>query len=730
MEPSAPSTDFPGNIFFYGFLFGFLTFFAWSVAVRFRWFAGAQWVNRFTEPIGRVAGLFPYLLGNSRVARPRYWYSGILHSLIWWGFIVLQIRTLNFLLNGIDHSLSFEANLGDVWDYLLRPMMDIFNILVIIGVAMAAYQRFFVKPPRLTLNMDAWIILFLIFWLMVTDIMVNSFEIYLFESPNEEMSFLAYGVAEIWESMNMSQSTAEALHTIFWYQHLLDFLVFLCYLPYSKHSHVLTIAPQVFTRRMEPTGVLAPIVDMEKRMEAGEAFGAGKLTDFNWKQLLDSYSCTECGRCTAACPANLTGKRLSPKHVIVDIRHLMEESMPSAFGRKTNGASNGHAEAGGATAAATNEHGGSESKDLIERVGFEPIWDCVTCGACMEECPVFIEHVPTIMDMRRFMVMEQSNMPETAQQTLMQLEQRGHPWRGTQLTRTSWIEEMAAEGVEVPMFDGSQEYLYWVGCTGALQERNVKVTKSLVRLLLEAGVSFGVLGGEEGCSGDPARRLGQEYLYQLQAEQNIQTFKAKNVQKVIANCPHCYNTIAHEYPQFDGKFQTEHHSVFLARLIAEGKLRPDAANGLSEKSATYHDPCYISRHNSIIDEPRSVLEATGARSIEMGRCKRGTFCCGAGGSHMWVEENRGTRINDVRTAEAVDTGADLIAVACPFCMQMFESSVGNVPGAVERGVQVFDLAELLEKSVAFSQPSTNGGPPSSAPEVTSERVEAGEGPAA
>ena len=442
---------------------------------------------------------------------------------------------------------------------------------------MAAYQRFFVRPPRLTLNMDAWIILFLIFWLMVTDVMVNSFEIYLFESANEEWSFLAYGVSQIWDGLSMSQGTAEALHTVFWYQHLLDFLIFLCYLPYSKHSHVLTIAPQVFTRRLEPTGVLAPIVDMEKRMEAGEAFGAGKLTDFSWKQLLDSYSCTECGRCTAACPANLTGKLLSPKHVIVDIRHLMEESMPSALGRQKNGSANGQAEAEGATDPSVNAHGGSDSKDLIERVGFEPIWDCVTCGACMEECPVFIEHVPTIMDMRRFMVMEQSKMPETAQQTLMQLEQRGHPWRGTQLTRTTWIEEMTAEGVEVPMFDGSQEYLYWVGCTGALQERNVKVTKSLVRLLLEAGVSFGVLGGEEGCSGDPARRLGQEYLYQLQAEQNIATFKAKSVQKVIANCPHCYNTIAHEYPQFDGKFETIHHSVFLAQLIEQGKLRPDAS---------------------------------------------------------------------------------------------------------------------------------------------------------
>jgi len=233
-------------------------------------------------------------------------------------------------------------------------------------------------------------------------------------------------------------------------------------------------------------------------------------------------------------------------------------------------------------------------------------------------------------------------------------------------------------------------------------------------------VSFGVLGGEEGCSGDPARRLGQEYLYQLQAEQNIATFKAKGVQKVIANCPHCYNTIAHEYPQFDpdghgGEFETVHHSVFLAQLIEQGKIRPEQTNGLTGKSTTYHDPCYISRHNNIIDEPRSVLSAIGIDQREMGRCKRGTFCCGAGGAHMWVEESRGERINNVRSAEAVETGADIISVACPFCMQMFESGLGAVPAAAERNVQVFDLAELLEQSVAFSRPvapSGNGAAPS------------------
>jgi Fe-S oxidoreductase len=667
---------------------GFLGFFAWSVAVRFKWFTKTKWVNRFTDPIERAIGLGPYLLGNARVARRRYWYSGALHTMIWLGFLVLQVRTLNFILNGVHEDISLEHNLGELWDYLLRPLMDVFNILVIVGVGMAAFQRFVWRPQRMTLNLDGWIILFFIFWLMVTDVMTNSLEIYLFDGENVKWSFLAYGVSQIWEELGMSVSTAEGLHVVWWYQHLLDFLAFLCYLPYSKHSHVLTVIPQVFTRRLEPTGVLQPLGDFEKL----EHFGVGKLEDFTWKQLLDAYSCTECGRCTAACPANITGKTLSPKHVIVNIRHLMEEQEPALL---------------------PSTHRPETPTPLIDGVGYEPIWDCVTCGACMEECPVFIEHVPTIMDMRRYLVMEESKMPEQAQQTLMQIEQRGHPWRGTQLTRTTWIEEMAKDGVEVPVFDGTQEYLYWVGCTGALQERNVKVTQALVRLLLEANVSFGVLGPEEGCSGDPARRFGNEYLYQMQAEQNIEMFKAKGVQKVIANCPHCYNTIKNEYRQFDpdGQLSLEvtHHTVLLDQLIAQGKLKQDQRKNMAGLVATYHDPCYASRHNSIIDEPRRVLAATGARSMEMQRCKKGTFCCGAGGSHMWMEESRGDRINDHRMKEAVGTGADLVAVACPFCMQMFESSVGGIPEAEERGVQVFDLAELLDRSVAYSRPPIVNG---------------------
>jgi len=694
----APSTEFPGNVFYAILFFGFILFFVYSAVIRYRWFLRGQWVNRFGDPLRRAVGLIPSVLGNVRVARRKYWYSGVLHSFIWWGFIVLQVRTLNFLLNGIHEDASLESLLGNVYTLGLRPVMDVFNILVIVGVLMAAWQRFFWKPQRMTLNFDGWIILGLIGWLMVTDVFTNSAEITLFEGDHEGASFLAFGLAEVWGWIGFNGQAMELFHVFWWYSHLMDFLVFLAYLPYSKHSHVLTVVPNVYFRSLEPSGVLQPIKDFE----TAENFGVGKVEQFNWKQLMDSYTCTECGRCTDACPANLTGKALSPKQIIVDIRHLMEEQVP---------------------ALSPNTHRPEQPTPLIDEVGFDPIWDCVTCGACVEECPVYIEHVPTIMDMRRYLVMEESKMPETAQAVLTQLEQRGHPWRGTQLTRTTWIEEMAADGVEIPMFDGSQEYLFWVGCSGALQERNVKVTKATARLLLEADVSFGVLANEEGCSGDPARRLGNEYLYQMQAQGNIDVFKAKGVQKVLTMCPHCYNTMEHEYPQLEGRFEVLHHSVFLEQLVSQGKLRPDAANGLSEKIATYHDPCYIARHNDILDEPRRLLDSTGVKSQEMRRCKKETFCCGAGGSHMWVEESGGKRINHARTEEASETGADIVAVACPFCMQMFEEGVGSVAQAAEKGMQVLDLAELLDMSMTYNRPpaaAQSADPPAEQPPATDE----------
>ncbi len=674
----APSTSFPGNIGFYLALIAFISLFLFLAGVRAIIIFRAKPENRFGSPreiVLRAVGLLPYVLALRRLNRSQYWYSGLLHTLIFWGFLVLQVRTLNFLLDGFHEDASFQSIFGIVYTGF-RPVMDLFDVLVIVGVGLAAFQRIFVKPDRMTLNRDAWFILFLIFFLMVTDVLTNSFEIFLHRGDRDAFSFFAFGLANLWDAIGVSQGVGEALHASWWYLHLIDFLTFLAYLPISKHSHVISAVPNVFFRSLTPTGILKPIPNLEER----EVFGVGKVLDFTWKQNMDFYTCTECGRCQANCPAHLTGKDLSPKELMHHCREVTEQEVSAltAFGSKENGA---------------------EPLKLIDNVGFDVIWDCVNCGACMYQCPVFIEHIPALNDMRRYLVMDEANMPELAAATLMQLEQRGHPWRGTPMTRTAWMEGL---DFEVPAFDGTQEYLYWVGCTGALVERNVEVTQALARLLHEAGVSFGCLGDEETCSGDPARRLGNEYLYQIQAGQTIEILKSKNVQKIVTACPHCFNVMLNEYPQLDGHFEVQHHTEVLAELLREGRLKADKQ--LAEK-VTYHDSCFLGRHNGIYDAPRDIIKAIPGASLEEveGFARERGFCCGGGGGHIWMEDSKGQRINQVRASQAQEsgrtTGSKVVAVNCPFCMQMFEDGLPAVESDEALRMKSYDVAELLERAV-------------------------------
>jgi Fe-S oxidoreductase len=674
----APANTFPGNIGFYLALGGFICLFLFLAGARALVLAGGRPDNRLgslRDIWTRISTMPLYVLGTLRVNRPYYWYAGVLHTMIFWGFLTLQVRTLNFLLDGFHEQASLQHIFGTLYD-LYRPVMDLFDVLVIVGVGMAAAQRAFVRPKRLTLNWDAWVILFLMWFLMVTDVLTHSFEIALDRGDRDAFSFFAFGLANLWDGMGIGQASLEALHTSWWYLHLLDFLIFLAYLPISKHSHIITSPMNVFFRRLTPTGVLQPIPNLEER----EVFGVGKVQDFSWKQMLDFYTCTECGRCEVACPASNTGKDLSPKKIMHDMRSVVELETRRKMGITT------------------------EQGDLIGAVSFNSIWDCVNCGACQEQCPVYIEHVPALMDMRRFLVMDEANMPETAAATLMQLEQRGHPWRGTPLTRGSWMEQME---FPIPRFDGKQEYLFWVGCTGALVERNVKVTQALARLLQKAGVTFGCLGEEETCSGDPARRLGNEYLYQMQATQNIETFNQKRVQKVITTCPHCFNTMKNEYPQFAGVFQVQHHTEVLAQLVADGRLQVDGE--IAEK-ITYHDSCFLGRHNNIYEPPRDLIRAIpGAQLEEIAdqqgnpACRERGFCCGAGGAHMWVEETKGQRINHARCGQAQAcagrTGSKIVAMNCPFCIQMFDDGIPSVESDEEKRMKALDVAELLERAV-------------------------------
>jgi len=675
----APANEFPGNIFFYLIILGFGAFFALTVIMRLIPFFQAKRVSRLDHLPARVRDFFLVMLAQSKFFRRKYWYSGILHVLIFWGFMVLLIRSLNLLLDGVSSEISLQHLLGDVYT-AWRPVMDLFNVLVIVGVSMGAFQRAFIKPERITINRDGWTIISLIFLLMVTDVLGNSLEISLERGGKDYFSFVAFGLANFWDMIGLGRGTAEGIHTVAWFSHLVILFAFLDYLPYSKHSHVLTVAFNVFFRNSEPTGVLQPI-DIEgimERAEEGATFGVAKVTDFSWKQMLDFLTCTECGRCQSNCPAFLTGKELSPKAIEHAGRLALLANTPtmgsilrlSPAVPRTNG----------------------EPPRPIDTMGYESIWDCVTCGSCQYWCPVMIEHVPTIMDVRRFLVMDEAQMPETAQAALMQIEQRGHPWRGTTFTRSDWM-----EGLEVTPFDGSQEYLLWVGCSGALSERNVPITQALARLLIQAGVSFGVLGEEEPCCGDPARRLGNEYLFQMQAQAAIELMNAKGVKKILTACPHGYNIFRNEYRQFGGNFAVVHHSELLAQLVQEGKLRP--REGV-EQTIVYHDSCYLARHNNIMGAPRRVLASLPkARLVEMERSGMTTFCCGAGGGHMWVEESKGEHINNARTKEAMATGAGVVATACPFCIQMFEDGIPALEPDEEKRMRALDIAELLEGAV-------------------------------
>ena len=479
-------------------------------------------------------------------------------------------------------------------------------------------------------------------------------------------------------------------HQVFWWIHVVGAFSLLSLMALTKFRHIVFAPVNAFLKRPGAPSYLAPMGDFEQLIEEGASLGAGKVQDFTWKQLFDADTCVRCGRCTEVCPAYTAGQPLSPMAIIQDMKSYMNHAGPLLIAGKDP------------SEKVQGELVGDYVKD-------ESLWACRTCMACVQECPVLIEHVPTIVDMRRYLVMEKARIPGTVQETLQNIEQRGHPWRGTQLTRETWMEQLRAEGIDVPIFDGSQEYLYWVGCSGALVERNMPITQSVVRLLIEARVSFGVLGQQETCTGDPARRLGSEFLYATLAETNVATMNEIGVRRVITACPHCFNTFKNEYPDFDGQWEVTHHAEFLELLLAQGKLQPKKMDG---QTITYHDSCYLGRGNGIMDAPRNVLEQIpGAELVEMPRSREKGMCCGAGGGNMWLEES-GTRVNHLRTAEAANTGASIVATACPFCIQMFEDGIPAVqPDEGSRSIQAFDIAELLEVSVAPPRPAGEGAIP-------------------
>jgi Fe-S oxidoreductase/nitrate reductase gamma subunit len=621
--------------------------------------------DRFDNPAERLKRVLTIAFGQKKLLRE--FVAGWMHFFIFWGFVILLTAILDAILEGL-----FGVNLSIIGGFYryIAFFQDLMGLLVILSIIIALYRRYIQKPKRLqvekTSKIDATVILLLIFFIMLTMFGTYATQINLGNAEYYDLRFVSIRFASLLDGLGWDAQ--DLLHSIFWWAHILLVLGFLNYLPFSKHLHIITSIPNVYFSSLKPKGRLNPI--SFENIENVEKFGALDVDDLTWKQIFDGYTCTECGRCTSACPANLTGKPLSPREIIVSIRKRTFEKAPILLNLKPQ-----------------NEDVLGKTL-LFNYVTEDELWACTTCMACVQECPVMIEHVQTIIDMRRYLVLTESKFPSELSTTFRNLENNFTPWAFSHSTRGDW-----AQGLDIKTLaeDNNVEYLLWVGCAGSFDARYKKVAISVAKLLKISGVSFGILGNEEKCTGDPARRAGNEYLAQMLIQENIQTFSKYNVKKIITICPHCFNTLKNEYPDFGGNYEVYHHVQFLEKLLIEGRLK------ISKKldaRITYHDSCYLGRYNEIYDAPRDILGSiNGVKLLEMKRSRDRGLCCGAGGARMFMEEKIGKRINIERTEEALSLNPDTIASACPFCMTMLTDGVKAKEVADK--VQVKDIAEIL-----------------------------------
>ena len=633
-----------------------------------------QSVKRFDHPLQRLIGAIIIVIGQKKVLQrlsPKDM-AGIGHAIIFWGFLMFVFSYVLLIFgDSIWHPLS-ETLLTKTGVTILTNFLNIMAVIILFALGWALTRRWVLKPHRLSFDLtrsyDSIIIVTLTATLMIFTLLTEAFFITKGGTGSHASGIIANWISSGMINTGVESEIAGSLHTIFWWLHVANILGFSLYIPFSKHMHLMASPPNSYFRTLAPMGTLHPIENIEQ----AETFGANRVGQFSWKSLLDGYACAVCGRCTDNCPAHISGKILSPMHVAEELKgHLLDVGPDIADGKIKP----------------------EDTEPVIgNSIPEQMIWDCVTCGACETECPVMVEHIDIIMDMRRYKVMEESQMPETAMNVLMNLEQRGHPWRGTQFTRTDWMKDM---DIQTMAENPNVDVLLWVGCTPALEERSQNIVRSMASVLKRAGVDFAVLADEEGCTGDPARRIGNEYLFQIMAKQNIETLNRYSPKKILTMCPHCFNTIKNEYPQFGGNYEVVHYSQFVEQLIKEGKIKLIKDINLT---MAYHDSCYLGRHNGIYEEPRNIAkEVPGLVVKEMDRNRQRGFCCGAGGGHMWLEEEGGRRINHVRTEQFLETDTDVIGVSCPFCLQMFEEGIGAKE--LEGKKKAKDIIEIVNESL-------------------------------
>jgi Fe-S oxidoreductase len=684
-----------------------LSLFAYTIHGRILPLLAMRPENRLDAPARRLNALLRFGLGQRRMVDPEEFTPGLMHLFIFAAFMVLALRTVSLFAMGFSETLlelftrashpfwTEHPAVAGLWHvYLL--VKDIVAALAVLGCAYFWVLRAWVKPDRLTRSWEAYLILGFIIALMVTEFIFGGSRM-----QAEGVDFVPWepvtSLVGQWMSPLSSSAQLHLGNAAFWL-HLTIILTFLNFLPMGKHFHVITGLPNVYFQRLSPSGKL-PTPNLEK-----EEFGAKTIKDLTWKQALDVYSCTECGRCQTHCPTYLTGKPLTHKGVNQDLKHWIWSHQTEIGSGKDNT---------GLPVELPNIVG-----PILQP---ETVWACTSCGWCETACPVFIENIPRLIDMRRYKVQVEAEFPPEAQRVFEGIERQGNPWGLAQDSRDEW-----AADLQLPQWGdgGSYEYLFFVGCAGSYDDRQKKVSRALVKILREANVSFATLGKQEMCNGETARRMGNEYLFQTMAKQNVELWNGMGIKAVITQCPHCFNTLKNEYPELGGNYQVINHTQLLTQLLREKRIK---LGRLMDETLTYHDPCYLGRHNGIYEEPREMLKAIpGLKVVEMQRSRRESFCCGAGGGRMWMEEHIGQRINHNRLNEAALTlahaedssvpfpsatdkkrpgqvgeykggGKGTVAVACPFCMTMLKDAI-NETGR-EATMKVRDIAELVAESI-------------------------------
>ena len=656
-------------------------FFTISALRLIAWLRVGKATNRLDRLGGRLLTTLVVGFGQSKILRDTV--AGPIHAGIFWGFLILLFSAIEMVLEGLHEGWSLNF-LGPVYSGI-TILTDFFCLLIVVGTVMSLWRRYISKIRRLQVEhekLEAGMILVTIFSIVVALFIQNALRVHV------------YGTDLAWAVRPIASPVGTLLHSILgngssvvfeiaWWMHAVLILAFMNYLPFSKHLHVLTSIPNVFLGPLSPTNSLEKI-DFEA--EGVETFGVSDIEDLSWKTLLDGYTCTHCGRCTSVCPANQTGKVLDPRGIIVAIHDRTMDKAPLILKKKT-----------GAELSA-DEQVVWDKKLIGDYISPDALWACTTCGACMEECPVNIEHVPAIVGMRRSMVMMESQFNDESAllpDIYGNMETNSVPWGGFgHADRADWAEGM---GIKTAAEEPTMEVLFWVGCAGSYDDRAKKTTKAFAELMQIAGVDFRILGTEENCNGDVARRTGNEYLADALTKTNVETLQRYDVQKIVATCPHCFNTLKNEYPQYGLSAEVIHHTQFIQELIKDGRLVIDRTSASSD-AITYHDSCYLGRYNDEYEAPRATLEnVPGLTILEPARSKDRGLCCGAGGGRMFMEERVGDRVNVVRTNELLDTGAQTIAVNCPFCTTMITDGV-KAADKID-SVKVKDIAEIMREHV-------------------------------